>query len=60
MGIYTIIYLVNSLGLAINRKSKKIINYVVIAFLIFISGTRYYMGGVMYMYTKMYTMGTQY
>ena len=45
MGIYTIIYLVNSLGFATNKRSKKIINFFVIALLIFISGTRYYMGG---------------
>ena len=55
MGIYTIIYLVNSLGLATNRKSKKIINYVVIVLLIFISGTRYYMGGSdVYVYENVY------
>lgn len=45
MGIYTITYLFNSFGFATNEKSKKIINYIVIAFLIFMSGTRYYMGG---------------
>ena len=45
MVIYTIIYLINSLGLALNERSKKIINYIVIILLIFISGTRYYMGG---------------
>lgn len=45
MGIYTIIYLINSLGFVLNERSRKIINYVVLALLIFISGTRYYMGG---------------
>lgn len=45
MGTYTITYLINSLGFSANEKSKKIINFIVIALLIFISGTRYYMGG---------------
>ena len=45
MAIYTIIYWINSLGFVSNRKSKKIINFIVIMLLIFISGTRYRMGG---------------
>lgn len=55
MGIYTITYLINSLGLVINEKWKKIINYIVILLLIFISGTRYYMGGTdVYAYENVY------
>ena len=45
MGIYSIIYWINALGSIANKKSKKIINCIVIILLIFISGTRYYMGG---------------
>lgn len=45
MAIYTIIYWINSLGFVSNRKSKKIINFIAIMLLIFISGTRYRMGG---------------
>ena len=45
MGIYTIVYWTNAIGCALNKKNEKMINYIVIALLIFISGTRYYMGG---------------
>lgn len=45
MGTYTITYLINSLGFVSNERSRKLINYIVIALLIFISGTRFYMGG---------------
>lgn len=45
MGIYTGIYLINASGLIFNGKYKKYINFIVVALLIFISGTRYYMGG---------------
>lgn len=45
MWTYTITYLINSLGFALDERSKKIINYIVICLFIFMSGTRYYMGG---------------
>lgn len=45
MGIYSITYLINSFGFATSEKNKKIINFIVICLLIFVSGTRYYMGG---------------
>lgn len=45
MGTYSFIYILNSLGFVMNERDKKIINCIVIALLIFISGTRYYMGG---------------
>lgn len=45
MGIYSITYLINSFGFATSKKTKKIINFIVICLLIFMSGTRYYMGG---------------
>lgn len=45
MGIYSITYLINSFGFATSEKTKKIINFIVICLLIFMSGTRYYMGG---------------
>lgn len=55
MGTYTTIYLINSLGFASNRRYKKIINFIVIALLIFVSGTRYYMGGSdVYVYENVY------
>lgn len=55
MGIYTITYLINSLGFFVDKNCKKIINYIVIAFLIFMAGTRYYMGGSdVYVYENVY------
>ena len=45
MAIYTITYLINSIGFFANKRSKKIINCIVLMLLIFISGTRYYLGG---------------
>ena len=55
MGVYTVIYVINSLGFALNERSRKIINYIVVALLIFISGTRYYMGGSdVYTYENVY------
>ena len=45
MILYTFIYLINSIGLLGNKKDAKNINYIILILLIFISGTRYYMGG---------------
>lgn len=55
MVIYTITYLINALGFRSSERNKKIINYIVIILLIFISGTRYYMGGSdVYAYENVY------
>lgn len=45
MVVYSITFFLNALGCASNERNKKIINGLVIALLVFISGTRYYMGG---------------
>lgn len=45
MVAYSITYILNALGMASNVRNKKVINGLVIALLIFMSGTRYYMGG---------------
>lgn len=42
---YSITYLLNAFGMASNERNKRLINGLVITLLIFISGTRYYMGG---------------
>ena len=42
---YSLTYVVNALGVFATERNKKIIKYFVIALLIFLSGTRYYMGG---------------
>lgn len=45
MGIYSLTYILNGFGCILDKKNRKIMNYAVIALLIFMSGTRYYMGG---------------
>lgn len=45
MYVYSLTYFLNAIGFRMDKKSANIINYMVIALLIFISGTRYYMGG---------------
>ncbi|MBR3460954.1 MAG: EpsG family protein [Clostridia bacterium] len=45
MVLYSITYLLNMLGCYANKKTAKQLWYVVIILLVFMSGTRYYMGG---------------
>ena len=45
MGIYSFTYAVNAVGFFTNKKDSKTIKIVVLLLLIFMSGTRYYMGG---------------
>lgn len=55
MVAYSITYILNALGMSFNERNKKAINGLVIACLIFISGTRYYMGGSdVYVYEHVY------
>lgn len=42
---YSFTYLINAIGIYSNGKLKKYFKYMVLALLIFICGTRYYMGG---------------
>ena len=55
MYIYSLIYFVNSLGFFGNERTKRILKVSVLLMLIFISGTRYYMGGSdVYVYENTY------
>lgn len=55
MPIYSLTYFTNVLGFFKNEKFKKFINVIVIGLLIFMSGTRYYMGGSdVYVYESVY------
>lgn len=45
MALYALTYFINSLGVFLDKKSSKYIFYITVALLVFISGTRYYMGG---------------
>lgn len=45
MGIYVVTYFLNALGFFTNKKDSRILKIIVLLLLIFISGTRYYMGG---------------
>ena len=45
MIVYSLTYFLNALGFFTNKKDSKIIKILVLLFLIFICGTRYYMGG---------------
>lgn len=55
MGIYSLIYTLNSFGALLSKKDKKFIYIIVFGLLIFISGTRYYMGGTdVYAYESIY------
>ncbi|OUP72882.1 hypothetical protein B5F09_12120 [Erysipelatoclostridium sp. An173] len=55
MAIYSITYILNALGFYMNKRDSKIIKALVILLLVFISGTRYYMGGSdVYVYEAAY------
>lgn len=55
MGFYSFTYFLNSLGFFTNYKGKKILKISVLILLVFISGTRYYMGGSdVYVYEGVY------
>lgn len=55
MLVYSGIYLLNSFAIFANPKNKKILNVVVLLSLVFITGFRYYMGGLdVYTYEKTY------
>lgn len=55
MGIYSLTYAINVFSDALKKKDAKIMQIIVIALLIFISGTRYYMGGSdVYVYENVY------
>ncbi|MDD3415807.1 MAG: EpsG family protein [Lachnospiraceae bacterium] len=45
MILYSITYFINSLGFFVKKKDTKLVKYIVLALLMFMSGTRYYMGG---------------
>lgn len=55
MTIYSITYILNALGFYTNKKDAKILKIIVLMLLVFISGTRYYMGGSdVYVYEGVY------
>lgn len=55
MAIYSITYVLNALGFYMNKRDSKIIKIIVLLLLVFISGTRYYMGGNdVYVYEGVY------
>lgn len=55
MYIYGITYLINSLGFFLDKKNQKYVCFLVLGMLIFLSGTRYYMGGSdVYVYEGVY------
>lgn len=45
MAIYSLTYFLNALGFYTNERDSRILKWLVVSLLIFISGTRYYMGG---------------
>ncbi|MFR8238246.1 MAG: EpsG family protein [Dorea sp.] len=45
MAIYSLTYVLNALGFFTNKRDSRILKILVLLLLIFISGTRYYMGG---------------
>lgn len=55
MVLYSITYILNALGFYANEKLSKFLKITVVLLLIFISGTRYYMGGSdVYVYESVY------
>ena len=55
MQIYSLTYFINALGFYANKENKRMIKIVVLLLLVFISGTRYYMGGNdVYVYENFY------
>jgi len=55
MYIYSLTYFINSVGFFMAKKDRRLIKVVVVSLLIFISGTRYYMGGSdVYVYESFY------
>ena len=55
MSIYTITYVINALSSSLRKKDAKLLNSITLGLLIFISGTRYYMGGSdVYVYENVY------
>lgn len=55
MIVYSLTYFLNALGFFTNRRDSKIIKIMVLLLLIFICGTRYYMGGSdVYVYEETY------
>lgn len=59
MFIYLQVYFTNALSSFANKRSKKILDIIVLGLLIFLSGTRYYMGGNdVYVYENVYNNTT--
>lgn len=55
MYLYSLTYFINSLGFIVNKKNREILTLVTLVLLVFISGTRYYMGGSdVYVYENVY------
>lgn len=55
MAIYSTAYILNALGFFVNKRGRKFIEFIVLLLLVFISGTRYYMGGSdVYVYEGVY------
>lgn len=55
MIVYSLTYFINAIGVYVNKRSSKGIKIVVLLLLVFISGTRYYMGGLdVYTYENVY------
>ena len=55
MIIYSLTYAINALSTAVKKKDEKILRIIVFLLLIFMSGTRYYMGGSdVYTYENVY------
>lgn len=55
MLVYSLTYAINALETVVKKKDKKIIIFTVFALLVFMSGTRYYMGGSdVYVYENVY------
>lgn len=55
MIFYSLTYLINSFSYKVNEQTKRRINIIVMCLLIFMSGTRYYMGGSdVYAYENIY------
>lgn len=55
MGIYTVTYAINALSSIVKKRDAKLLNIITLGLLIFVSGTRYYMGGSdVYVYENVY------
>lgn len=55
MYLYSLTYFINSIGIFSNKRSQRIVTMITVILLVFISGTRYYMGGLdVHTYERVY------